>query len=533
MLITREVLTRMGAKAVNADRFIDTLNAAMTLHAIDSAQRIAHFLAQLMHESGCLRLSVENLNYSAAGLLKIFPRYFCTPAEAQSYARKPERIASRVYGARMGNGPEASGEGYRYRGRGLIQLTGKDNYRAFARWCGEDVVTDPDRVGNDLAVHSAVFFWQRNDLNALADIDDLSAITRRINGGLNGFADRRELLEKARHVLRALGLAGSFAPLAAPFTPTHEVVPLRLNLRSAPRVSATSLLAVLTQGSAVEVRGPATVAGWVRVRVLLNGALREGVVGEQYLVALAPRPRSRSAPRARGRSAAPLPALPAAHLQAERADVSRAHDGARAYPLGEAGRPARTARDAPGRAAELAQIVDYLGVAHLTHLRYQPYGAMNFCNTYVADYAFLANAYLPRVWWTDTALQRLTLGATLEAVFGQTVRELNANAVHDWLDEHGVAFGWIRELDLTLLQTAANAGEVCVIVAQARDLNRSGHISAVIPEQGAHQARRSADGEVLRPLESQAGTRTLARGVSVRAWWASSRFQSFAFWRHP
>ena len=121
MLITREVLTRMGAKAVNADRFIDTLNAAMTLHAIDSAQRIAHFLAQLMHESGCLRLSVENLNYSAAGLLKIFPRYFCTPAEAQSYARKPERIASRVYGARMGNGPEASGEGYRYRGRGLIQ----------------------------------------------------------------------------------------------------------------------------------------------------------------------------------------------------------------------------------------------------------------------------------------------------------------------------------------------------------------------------------------------------------------------------
>ena len=158
---------------------------------------------------------------------------------------------------------------------------------------------------------------------------------------------------------------------------------------------------------------------------------------------------------------------------------------------------------------------------------------MNFCNTYVADYAFLANAYLPRVWWTDTALQRLTLGATLEAVFGQTVRELNANAVHDWLDEHGVAFGWIRELDLTLLQTAANAGEVCVIVAQARDLNRSGHISAVIPEQGAHQARRSADGEVLRPLESQAGTRTLARGVSVRAWWASSRFQSFALWRHP
>ena len=140
MLITREVLTRMGATAANADHYIETLNAAMALHGIDTTPRITHFLAQLMHESGCLRLSVENLNYSVDGLLKVFPRYFRSRAEAEACARKPERIGNRVYGARMGNGPEASGDGYRYRGRGLIQLTGKDNYRAFARWCGEDVV---------------------------------------------------------------------------------------------------------------------------------------------------------------------------------------------------------------------------------------------------------------------------------------------------------------------------------------------------------------------------------------------------------
>ncbi|ENO83843.1 glycoside hydrolase family 19 protein, partial [Thauera linaloolentis] len=283
MLITREVLTRMGATSANSDRYVDALNTEMAAHGIDTVPRIAHFLAQLMHESGCLRLTVENLNYSADGLLKIFPRHFGARPDAEAYAGKPERIASRVYGGRMGNGPEASGEGWRYRGRGLIQLTGKDNYRAFARWCGEDVAAEPDRVAGDLAVQSAVFFWQRNDLNALADVDDLKAVTRRINGGLNGFADRRELLEKARRALRELGLAGTFAPATTPCVPSHRVVPLQLNLRSAPQVSPASLLASLVQGTEVELRGPATAAGWVHVRVLLNGAVREGVVAERYL----------------------------------------------------------------------------------------------------------------------------------------------------------------------------------------------------------------------------------------------------------
>ena len=535
MLITREVLTRMGATGANADRYVEALNAAMAMHAIDTAPRIAHFLAQLMHESGCLRLTVENLNYSADGLLKTFPRYFATRAEAEAYARKPDKIASRVYGGRMGNGAEATGEGYRYRGRGLIQLTGKDNYRAFARWCNQDVVADPDRVSGDLAVHSAVFFWQRNELNALADIDDLNAITRRINGGLNGFADRRELLEKARHALRDLGLAGTFAPATTPFAPTHRVVPLQLNLRSAPRVSPATLLASLVQGTEVELRGSTAVDGWVRVRVLLNGTAREGMVAEQYLAPLAPRPRARGGARARATPGAEvsLPALPQAHLQADRPDITRVRDGGRAYPLGEPDRPARRGRDAASRAAELAHIVDYLGVAEPAHLRYQPRGGATYCNIYATDYAYLAGAYLPRVWWTDTALRRLSLGEPTDVLYGQTVRELNANALHDWLEEHGPAFGWVRELDLTLLQAAANAGEVCIIVAKRSDLNRPGHITAVVPEQDDALARRSADGEVLRPLESQAGTRNVARGVSASPWWAGSRFQSFAFWRHP
>lgn len=535
MLITREVLTRMGASSANADRHVDALNTTMAAHAIDTVPRIAHFLAQVMHESGCLRLAAENLNYSADGLLKTFPRHFGTRAEAEDYARKPERIASRVYGGRMGNGPEASGEGWRYRGRGLIQLTGKDNYRAFAHWCGEDVVADPDRVSGGLAVDSAVFFWERNDLNALADIDDLKAVTRRINGGLNGFADRRALLEKARHALRDLGLAGTFAPAMSPFAPTHRVVPLQLNLRSTPQVTPANLLAALAQGTEVELRGPAAAEAWVTVRVLLDGVVREGVVAERYLEPLAPRPRARGGARSRAAPAAEavLPALPAAHLQADRPDSSRTRDGGRAYPLGEAGRPARDGRDAASRAAGLARIVDYLDAARTEHLRYQPRAGMSFCNIYAADYAYLAGAYLPRVWWTDSALRRLTLGEPVEVVYGRTVRELNANALYDWLDEHGSAFGWVRELDLSLLQAAANAGEVCIIVAKRRDLNGSGHISAVVPEQEGAEARHTADGEVLRPLESQAGVRNATRAVPASAWWAAERFQSFAFWRHP
>ena len=148
---------------------------------------------------------------------------------------------------------------------------------ALARWCGQDVVAEPDRVGSELAVQSAVFFWERNALNDLADIDDLKAITRRINGGLNGFADRRELLEKGRHALRELGLAGSVAPASVPFAPTHRVVPLQLNLRSAPRVSPATLLASLAQGTEVEVRGPASAA----IRPPTPGRSRRGIGGRR------------------------------------------------------------------------------------------------------------------------------------------------------------------------------------------------------------------------------------------------------------
>ena len=130
-----------------------------------------------------------------------------TKEQADAYARQPERIANKVYANRMGNGGEASGDGWRFRGRGLIQLTGRSNYQAFADWVGDQrVMDDPDLVSSEYAVHSAVFFWDRNALNKLADKDDVVGLTKRVNGGENGLAHRRELLNKANGLLSMLGL---------------------------------------------------------------------------------------------------------------------------------------------------------------------------------------------------------------------------------------------------------------------------------------------------------------------------------------
>jgi putative chitinase len=155
--------------------------------------RLAHFLAQCGHESGGFKAVSENVNYSAAGLKGIFGKYF--PGNlAESYARQPQKIASRVYGGRMGNGPEATGEGYKFRGRGYIQLTGKQNYTNFAKFIGEDTVNNPDLVANKYPLASAAFFFDSNKLWAIcdkgADNATVTAVTKRVNGGTIGLADR-------------------------------------------------------------------------------------------------------------------------------------------------------------------------------------------------------------------------------------------------------------------------------------------------------------------------------------------------------
>jgi putative chitinase len=157
---------------------------------IESPSRIAGFLAQTSHESGKYKFLTENLNYSDKGLLKTFPKYF-NESNVMEYARKPEAIANRVYANRMGNGDEASGDGWRYCGRGLIQLTGKNNYQAFANSEQMNIEEVPDYLITYVgAVRSALWFWNKNNLNDTADTGDLLMMTKKINGGTHGLAER-------------------------------------------------------------------------------------------------------------------------------------------------------------------------------------------------------------------------------------------------------------------------------------------------------------------------------------------------------
>jgi putative chitinase len=176
-----------------------TMKKAMEFYKLTPV-RAAHFFAQTAHETGGYKLFSENLNYSAEGLQGIFGKYFPGNLEA-SYARNPEKIANRVYADRMGNGNEASGDGWKFRGRGALQLTGKDNYAAFAKYLGKpEIMTHPDLVATEYSFESAMFFFDKNKLWEICDkgVNDAAilSLTKRINGGTHGLADRSEKTKK-------------------------------------------------------------------------------------------------------------------------------------------------------------------------------------------------------------------------------------------------------------------------------------------------------------------------------------------------
>jgi len=173
---------------------IDQIPSVIETFKINTPLRLAHFLAQCAHESGNFKATVENLNYSAKSLRAVFGKYFPDDTTAKLYERKPEKIANIVYANRMGNGDKASGEGWKYRGRGYIQLTGKTNYSAFDKSVPEDILANPELVATKYPLLSAAWFWNSRNLNTLADNGKSDAvvtqITKKINGGTHGLADR-------------------------------------------------------------------------------------------------------------------------------------------------------------------------------------------------------------------------------------------------------------------------------------------------------------------------------------------------------
>jgi putative chitinase len=188
------------------DTVIAQLPDTIAKFELNTPLRLAHFLAQAGHESGGFKAVNENLNYGAKGLLGIFKKYFPTPEKAALYERKPEKIANLVYGGRMGNGPEASGEGWKFRGRGYIQLTGKDNYKAFDAVVAEAIVDNPDLVATKYPLLSAAWFFHKNGLHKIADQGATDAVvtsvTKRVNGGTIGLSDRIKHFKEYYNLLK-------------------------------------------------------------------------------------------------------------------------------------------------------------------------------------------------------------------------------------------------------------------------------------------------------------------------------------------
>jgi len=202
--LTKDQLSQMIPGNLHIDYWYDAICQALPDYDITSPQRIAAFIAQCAHESGGFRFLKENLNYQAASLMRVWPRYFPTMDIAAEYAHNEEKIANRAYANRMGNGNEESGDGARYCGRGLIQITGKDNYQQFADSIQTPVEQIPDYMSTfEGAVQSACWFWESHNLNDLADAGDILTMTKRINGGTLGLEERTKNYQKFLSILGA------------------------------------------------------------------------------------------------------------------------------------------------------------------------------------------------------------------------------------------------------------------------------------------------------------------------------------------
>lgn len=203
-ILTKEQLAQLVPGNPYIPYWHNAMERCLPDYDINTPKRVAAFVAQCAHESGNFKFLSENLNYRAASLMKVWPKYFPNQDIANQYAGKPEMIANRAYANRMGNGSEASGDGWKFCGRGLIQLTGRSNYENFAMSIDTPVDEIPDYLKTfEGAVQSACWFWETNGLNKWADAGDILTLTKRINGGTLGLADRQKHYDHALHVLGA------------------------------------------------------------------------------------------------------------------------------------------------------------------------------------------------------------------------------------------------------------------------------------------------------------------------------------------
>jgi len=292
------------------------------------------------------------------------------------------------------------------------------------------------------------------------------------------------------------------------------VIATELNLRRLPKVASGNRIAELPQGHAVEII-ERTNPDWAYVGTALSGTNVFGFVATRFL---------RPANTATLAENAELRVHMPAHANARR-DV----DGGRAYLLSEAGMPRRTGTTVAERVGQLNEIINWINVE--TALRHLPQARKTYCNIYACDYVYLAGAYLPRVWWVPRALFDVLAGRPQPVKYGDTVRELRANELFNWLQDFGQQLGWRREVDLSLAQDAANAGAIVIMCAQRVAREQPGHINLIVPEGNGSNALRNAQGVLTTPLQSQAGSNNFKRRAYAN-WWKQAKFRAHAIWVH-
>jgi len=295
----------------------------------------------------------------------------------------------------------------------------------------------------------------------------------------------------------------------------------RLNLRAAPSISKDNVIAVMPLATIVESIGDILPDNWQKVKTILSNIIKEGYCASQYLEST-----TETLP-----GITVSPNLPEAELTVKPGTVISRNGTGRAYHLAEPGLVKIDLSTIPTTAEKIMgiySVLDFLNVEN--SLRYAPKLTATYCNIYAYDFVYCLSRYIPRVWWHERYLEKLIAGEAIVPVPDKTVYELNANALADWFEEFGASFKWSRVWDLTALQDQVNEGRIGIIVAQRLNLNASGHIVAVIPENGTNVAQRTQTGEVILPLQSQSG-RHNRKIFTGSKWWANpAQYGKFGFW---
>jgi hypothetical protein len=306
-----------------------------------------------------------------------------------------------------------------------------------------------------------------------------------------------------------------------------------LRLRSEPRVSKpdgnANVIARLPDGHRVRLVSGKEGDRFLEVETSLDGAHFQGFAASKFLV---PVEEAAEIPVIAPDLTPPSAGIVAVFAPRKEGSITKRTATAGAHSLNESKQPGRKGNTPSELRDELAAIIDYLAVDKPTHARYQPRAGLTFCNIYAHDYCHLAGAYLPRVWWTQDAIERLAQGQTEQPHLGNNIDEQRANDLFRWLRAFGQRFGWRQTSTLTKLQTEVNAGGLGLIVARRKENGKSGHIVPVVPETAAHTAKRNALGEVVAPLQSQAGKENFRYGNGKLNWWKSDEFADSAFWIH-